>query len=361
MTLVGIIIALVLLGALAFSWRLHRSAQVAKRRQRPVRPGLNRNASSHHRRPKSAKAKPSFLLLGLGIFLAVWLIFSWLGTEEGDTQMAENAAEIPEPVEQTPSLAGRLNTQTIDPLAPLVAPGIPQEEPQKQASSSAIAAGAEAAIYAPQLPPQKESSKDSTAAQAALQMKPDATNPLAQVGLLPGQEERKKPAVKASKTTPPPSIEPKAASSTANAPSASGVASVVERNLPPASAPSAGRGASSSSSMVAAAASSLAGASEDEGVEVTPLPAVDSSSGSFQYVIHLGSFNEKANADRYLARLVEAGEMAWATESLVDGQKWHRVMCGRFNSKKAAESYARGLQQRGLTANDGRYLVRVLN
>lgn len=82
---------------------------------------------------------------------------------------------------------------------------------------------------------------------------------------------------------------------------------------------------------------------------------------SRQYTVHLGSFGEKGNADKYLAQLLNAGEEAFISESTVDGRLWHRVMSGRFLSRDEAENYGRNLKKRGLTVETGRYLVKSVD
>jgi cell division septation protein DedD len=87
----------------------------------------------------------------------------------------------------------------------------------------------------------------------------------------------------------------------------------------------------------------------------------DFSAAGRNYTVHLASFQEIGNAEKYLDRLTSAGETAFISESTVRGALWHRVMSGRFSSKSEAEAHGRDLKRRGLTAGAGSFMIKALD
>lgn len=79
------------------------------------------------------------------------------------------------------------------------------------------------------------------------------------------------------------------------------------------------------------------------------------------FTVHLSSFTDQANAERYRSKLTEAGEDAQISQVTMEGRQWYRVMSGRFKSRSAAEAYGTDLKRRGLTAEAGHYLVKSLD
>ena len=83
--------------------------------------------------------------------------------------------------------------------------------------------------------------------------------------------------------------------------------------------------------------------------------------GKKEFTVHLGSFAERANADKYKTKLAGAGELAFIIETTVDGRVWYRVMSGRFNTKNNADAHGRDLKRRNLTTENGRYLIKSIS
>ncbi|MDR2826499.1 MAG: SPOR domain-containing protein [Candidatus Adiutrix intracellularis] len=85
-------------------------------------------------------------------------------------------------------------------------------------------------------------------------------------------------------------------------------------------------------------------------------------SGTKSFTIHLGSFSDKKNAEKYQLRLTATGESAYISETTnTDGRHWYRVMSGHFSTRSAADAHGRTLRSRGLTDNTGSYLVKPIN
>lgn len=195
---------------------------------------------------------------------------------------------------------------------------------------------------------------------AAQSMVPGHDSPLAKVGLLSGQA-----AAKPSRASGQPAPTARAATS-ANRNSASAPVSTA--------VPS-----SSAASGIVVAASSVAQpapiASSDPGTSVVgvappanaPQPAGSEIPGKpvgaspREFTVHLASFTDQGNAEKYRSKLAAAGENALISQVAMEGRQWYRVMSGRFTSRPAAEAYGTDLKRRGLTAETGPYLIKSLD
>jgi len=73
------------------------------------------------------------------------------------------------------------------------------------------------------------------------------------------------------------------------------------------------------------------------------------------YTINIGSFRDKGNAERLMKEWGEKGYSVF-TEKTIVSQKgiWFRVSVGRFSSREEAQSFARGLEEKGINS----YFVR---
>lgn len=73
------------------------------------------------------------------------------------------------------------------------------------------------------------------------------------------------------------------------------------------------------------------------------------------YTINIGSFRDKKNAERVMKEWDEKGYNV-VTEKTTVPQKgtWYRVSVGRFSSREEAQSFARGLEEKGIN----KYFVR---
>jgi hypothetical protein len=79
-----------------------------------------------------------------------------------------------------------------------------------------------------------------------------------------------------------------------------------------------------------------------------------------EFTVHLASFGDPGNADKYKTKLVDAGENAFISEITVEGRIWYRVMSGRFNNQNEANNHGLDLRRRGLTTDSGNFLVKPL-
>ncbi len=71
------------------------------------------------------------------------------------------------------------------------------------------------------------------------------------------------------------------------------------------------------------------------------------SGGGGRYTVRVGSFREQERADRLAADLKKRGLEAFVwTAQVPQKGKWHRVGVGRFENRKEAELYAKGLKER---------------
>ncbi|MCL2029858.1 MAG: SPOR domain-containing protein, partial [Deltaproteobacteria bacterium] len=79
------------------------------------------------------------------------------------------------------------------------------------------------------------------------------------------------------------------------------------------------------------------------------------------FTVHLGSFVDQANAEKFRAKLSAAGEAAAISEIDMDGRRWYRVLSGRFNTRAAADAHGRDLRRRGLIDDTGPFIVKPIN
>jgi septal ring-binding cell division protein DamX len=79
------------------------------------------------------------------------------------------------------------------------------------------------------------------------------------------------------------------------------------------------------------------------------------------FTVHLGSFMDRANAEKFQAKLATAGESAAISETTIDGRLWYRVMSGRFDTRAAADAHGRDLRRRDLTDGNGTFIIKPIN
>lgn len=282
------------------------------------RPSRQRRTSSSG---PSSLANP--LLLGLVLMLLVgWLVVAYLlptttndlSTENGSSTEADSDPKI-SPQTQTLTLAGLL-TQQSAPKADL-----PPAQPSK-----------------PSLPLLAQAAQGMTTTKSSLD----------KIGLMLSAV-KKNPVPPRRPSVPPPATKPPQAPAT----------SETNRRPPVVSAaPASPARPSGQSTLVSAAAS-------PDGLAT---PATDPETGNEgnilssrpEFTVHLSSFTEKDNADKYKTKLAGAGEISFITISEVDGRLWYRVMSGRFNTRANADAHGRDLKRRGLTANSGRFLIKTI-
>ncbi|MGL4208493.1 MAG: SPOR domain-containing protein [Candidatus Adiutrix sp.] len=84
-------------------------------------------------------------------------------------------------------------------------------------------------------------------------------------------------------------------------------------------------------------------------------------SSSREFTVHLASFGDKNNAEKYKAKLESAGESAYISEITVSDRLWFRVMSGRFPTQSQANSHGLDLKRRDLTTESGTFLVKPIN
>jgi septal ring-binding cell division protein DamX len=279
---------------------------------------LERPAPARSRRSPSrsaALAGPIFLGLVL-VVMTFWLVAAFFLPEgEQPSMVAETQADAAYP-EQALSLAGRLS------------PGGPpvRDEPGgvivKDESGGVMAQAAQSTMF---VSPAAPAPGLTAAAQA---MVTADSSRFGQVGLLPAQT--------SARPAPPP------------APPA----------LPARPAPA----AVPANPLPARAASSLPQAAAQTRPPLAtsrPKPAGDTLlNASREFTVHLASFNDRENAEKYKDQLTASGEQAFISEVVMDGRRWHRVMSGRFATRDEAEAYGRDLKRRSLTAATGSYLIK---
>ncbi len=72
-----------------------------------------------------------------------------------------------------------------------------------------------------------------------------------------------------------------------------------------------------------------------------PQPAV--------FTVQVGSFRDRASAERLASRVSAQGARARVLEAVVAGRTWYRVQVGRFGTRKEAEDhYRRNLKSKGI-------------
>ena len=338
------------------SGRLGRSRNAA-----PIR--TSAGLSFDRQIPRSAARKKSGrvshiagpVVVGLVfIFMGAWLAFSYFMPDAETTAAVLPPTQIaPPPVQTTKALGGRI---------------VAQDKPGASPAQPAMSSGAAAVLNTNSQPP-----KPTVVTDAARSMI-STYSQMGQVGLLPAQV-KARPAA-AAKTSEPAAqakaAQPKTAQAQAGAskPKRPAEASTPKRpakTQPDKPEPQQQQAAAPKKpATVAAASSSLVNAASGAtGGLAKPVSAELEETllgGGRAFTVHLSSFRELDNAERYEAELTARGEKAIITEATVNGQQWYRVMIDRrFKSRTEAESYGRDLKRRGLTADAGQYFVKPVD
>ncbi len=346
---------------------------VALELRRRARKGIGRGAATRPRttsgglvlerhgrgpRPSKESSLASPLILGLVILLlAAWLAAAYILPGDRPRSAGDaTQAVAPAPPELSSTLAGRLtssSSQGAEGGSGLMA----------QAAQNAGAAAVNQAASAREATPLSEAAL-SVASRAS------QTSRLDQIGLLPTTQRTAKAANRtadapgAAPASPP---LPPADQSTA-APAAATAQPAPGRNAsPPASAQAASQPQSNRNTATQTAKPAPAATADRSGMVAAAAspPAADliggeapAPSASGNFTVHLGSFSDRENAEKYRTKLASSGEMAFISEITVEGRLWYRVMSGRFNSRSNAEAHGRDLKRRGLTADTGNYLIK---
>ncbi|GAB4173511.1 MAG: hypothetical protein Kow0020_08770 [Wenzhouxiangellaceae bacterium] len=85
-------------------------------------------------------------------------------------------------------------------------------------------------------------------------------------------------------------------------------------------------------------------------------PDLPATPGGGNYLIQVGSFRRAEDAESLKARLALIGMTARVQTVTVDGETWHRVRLGPFDTARAADSARRRLRENGfdsLVLSDG--------
>ena len=314
-------------GAGGGRYRSNRGPLSLDRQARPGKAGGNHSSSL---------AGPVFLGLVLAV-LGFWMVAAYLFPEaEMPVASLEPVADAAPP-EQFHVLAGRLSGDLAQPPAP-------------GGSIALAAAGSAAGQTAPEAPLPPERGPATTGAQS---MVPTQSR-LGELGL----ELTSRPAKTSGKLA----AQPQPPVRTAQAqPSQPRPPAAAEQPAPPARtntapAPAAGSFDQVDPSSVVAATSATPGSNPPPAV--SPAPPVNSGR---TFTVHLGSFSEQDNAEKYKNRLTGAGETAFISERTADGRLWFRVMSGRFGTRDEAKAHGLELKRRGLTADNGRFLVQAVD
>ncbi len=69
-----------------------------------------------------------------------------------------------------------------------------------------------------------------------------------------------------------------------------------------------------------------------------------------RYILQVGSFKDRSDAESLKAQLALLGQMAHIQTLQVNHTRWHRVRLGPFNSARKADSIKRRLQKNGIHA-----------
>jgi len=278
---------------------------------------------SRDRAPLLAKARPpaspaATIMLGLVlVVLSLWLAAAYLrpsaeSAEAGNS--AVRAVSMPPP-RQVGALAGRLDD----------APE-PQEADQTPAASATPA------------PPLID---------GALAAAQGDSNALGQVGLMPTSGPATSPAPTAPASRPsPPSTSPP----TASPPAASATPAPV---APASTAPT-----PADSNLVRTLAGPPGATNANAPATAGRSPILSDTEG---FTVHLASFVDQANAEKFWDKLTTAGEPAAISEILMDGRRWFRVMSGRFTTRTEADAHGRELRRRGLINDTGPFIVKPIN
>jgi cell division protein FtsN len=290
-------------------------------------------------RPSSSPAAP--IMLGVVLLvLSLWLVAAYLrpATESAQAGTETDQPSSPPPPQpaQVGTLAGRLSaapepsvtTEQPPPASPKAnqpPPAAPKTDPSPPTGGGARAAGLAQAA----------------AAQAGS---------LSQVGLLPTN-------LQTPKSSPESTSRPAAATKAETKPGASAPAGPTAKadQTPPPALP-----ASVNSNLVRALAEPPPGGTSTPAAPGGGRSGILSNTAGF--TVHLGSFVDQANAEKFRAKLAAAGEDAAISEISLDGRRWYRVLSGRFDTRTAAEAHGRDLKRRGLTDDTGGpFIVKPIN
>jgi cell division protein FtsN len=285
-------------------------------------------------RPASSPAAP--IMLGVVLLvLSLWLVAAYLrpSTEsaQAGTATVQPSSPPPQPA-QVGTLAGRLSAAPEPPgttgQPPPAAPKANQPPPADTKTDP---------------PPPTGGARAAGLAQAAAAQ----ASALSQVGLLPtnlpksSPESTSRPAATKVETRP-----------DAGAPA--GPAAKTAQSSPPASP------ASANSNLVRALAEPPPRGTSASTAAGGGRGGILSNTEGF--TVHLGSFVDQANAEKFRAKLAAAGEEAAISEISLDGRRWYRVLSGRFDTRTAAEAHGRDLRRRGLTDDTGGpFIVKPIN
>ena len=291
-------------------------------------PGLGRAQFLSKPRPASPAAP---IVLGVVlVVLSLWLVAAYLRPSGEPAEAGATAVRppAPPPPTQVGSLAGRLNAPEPPPKAEAAPPAAPAIPPDGSARAAALA--------------------QTTAAQTD-------GSALSQVGLMPTRQAASAASTRGSAaqpSTPKPAPEP--ASSQAAGEAKPSAPAAAKPQTAPSASPSASSGALPANSnlvrVLADPPSSPTGAGQ---------PGL--LSGHEGFTVHLGSFVDQANAEKYRAKLVANGEPATISEINLGGRHWYRVLSGRFETRTAADAHGRNLRRRGLADESRPFIVKPIS
>ena len=75
-------------------------------------------------------------------------------------------------------------------------------------------------------------------------------------------------------------------------------------------------------------------------VPIEQSPPISPGAAEGYYTVQLASLKEESKAQKMSARLIDRGYPAYFYTTRINGKDYYRVRCGRFDSRKEAESYA---------------------
>ncbi len=299
---------------------------------------------------KSSLAGPLFIALALAI-IGGWLAISYLNPgRNADAGATPEAAEGPQ--EDVRVMSGRIvrNEDSTQGAAPMA-----------EAAQRAGAAGSAAAQAAPTppLPPGAGSGGQAqappppqeplTLAQAAQGILPTVSR-MEQVGLLPART-----GLAQTNNVPARTGQEQANNAPANA------GPERQAQKPPAQPPRAREAASPAAQDSAPKPAAAAPRQRPAAAPPAAAPEGRILGGVREFTVHLASFADRANAEKYMGKLVSARvNDAFVAESVVNGRLWYRVMSGRFASQAEAEAHGNDLRRRNLTASGGRYVIKSI-
>ena len=294
----------------------------------------------------SGRKKPSRLsplagpvVVGLVfIFMGAWLAFSYFMPDAETTAAVPTTPTVqPPPLTTTRALGGRI---TIG------------GEPEAASSGAAAVLGTDNS-------PKPAPTLVTDAARSII----GSYSQMDQVGLLPARVKARPAAVaKAPESVSQSKTQPSKAAQSKKGPQSKSAQAVAVASKPERPAETAAP-KTEAFQPAAVASSSLVGAASGAGNGTSRPAGRDDSllGGGRDFTVHLSSFRDQDNAEKYRSKLAAAGEQAYITETTVNGQHWYRVMSGRFKSRASAENYGRDLRRRDLTADTGQYMIKPVD